>query len=49
MWCVEGSDFQEAKDYTDDFESCLMIVWAIDEDVIGEGYKRPAEEHKRIG
>lgn len=46
---MEGSDFQEAKDYTNDFVSCLMIVWAIDEDVIGERCKRPAEEHKRIG
>ena len=50
MWCVKGSDFQEAKDYKDDSESCLMIVWAINEDdVICERCKRSVEEHKRIG
>ena len=50
MWCVKGSDFQEAKDYTDDSGSCLMIVWAINEDdVICERCKRYVEEHKRIG
>ena len=32
------------------FESCLVIVWAIDvDDVIFEGCKWPVEEHKRIG
>ena len=47
---MEGSDFQKEKDYTIDFESCFMVVWAIDIDnVIGEGCKRPVEEHKRIG
>ena len=47
---MEGSYFQKAKDCTNDFESCLMIVWAIDvDDVICEGCKRPVEEHKRIG
>ena len=49
MWCVEVSDFQQAKDYTDDFESCIMIDWAIDEDVINEGCERSIEEPKRIG
>ena len=50
VWCVKGSDFQKEKDYTIDFESCFMVVWAIDiDDVIGEGCKRPVEEHKRIG
>ena len=40
MWCVEGR--KKAKDRTKDFESCLVIVWAIDvNDVIYEGYKRP--------
>ena len=49
MWCVKGSDFQEAKDYTDDSESCLMIVWAINEDdVICERCKRSVEEHNCI-
>ena len=48
MWCVEGSYFQKAKYCTNDFESCLVIVWAID-DVICEGCKEPVEEHKRIG
>ena len=44
MWCVEGR--KKAKDRTKDFESCLVIVWAIDvNDVIYEGYKRPVEEH----
>ena len=48
--CVEGSYFQNAKDCTNDFESCLVIVWAIDvDDVIFEGCKWPVEEHKRIG
>lgn len=47
---MEGSDFQEAKDYTNDFESCQMIVWTNNEDdVICEGCERPVEEHKRIG
>ena len=46
VWCVEGSYFQKAKDCTDNFESCLVIVWAIDvDDVIFEGCKRPVEEH----
>ena len=32
------------------FESCLVIVWAIDvDDIIFEGCKWPVEEHKRIG
>ena len=40
------SYFQKAKDCTDNFESCLVIVWAIDvDDVIFEGCKRPVEEH----
>ena len=47
---MKGSDFQEAKDYTDDSGSCLMIVWAINEDdIICERCKRSVEEHKRIG
>ena len=46
---MEGSYFQKAKDCSNDFESCLMIIWAIDVDVICEGCKRPVEEHKRIG
>ena len=46
VWCVEGSYFQKAKDCTDDFESCLVIVWAINvDDVICEECKRPVEEH----
>ena len=46
VWCVEGSYFQKAKDCTDNLESCLVIVWAIDvDDVICEGCKRPVEEH----
>ena len=46
MCCVEGSYFQKAKDCTNEFESCLVIVWAIDiDDVICEGCKRPVEEH----
>ena len=47
---MEGSYFQKAKDCTNDFESCLVIVRAIDvDDVICEGCKRSVEEHKRIG
>ena len=47
---MEGSYFQRAKDCTNDFESCLVIVWAIDvDDFIFEGCKRPVEELKRIG
>ena len=39
--------FSKAKDCTDDSESCLVIVWAIDvDDVICEECKRPVEEHK---
>ena len=46
VWCVEGSYFQNAEDCTNDFESCLVIIWAIDvDDVICEGRKRPVEEH----
>ena len=46
MWCVEGSYFQNAEDCTNDLESCLVIIWAIDvDDVICEGRKRPVEEH----
>ena len=46
VWCVEGSYFQKAKDCTDDFESCLVFVWAINvDDVICEECKRPVEEH----
>ena len=42
--------FQNEKDCTNNFESCLVIVWAIDVyDVIFEGCKWPVEEHKRIG
>ena len=38
---MEVSYFQKAKDCTNDFESCLVIVWAIDvDDVICEGCKR---------
>ena len=48
MWCVEGSYAQKEKGRTKDFESCLVIVWAIDvNDVIYEGYKRSVEEHCR--
>ena len=36
--------------YANDFESCFMIVWAINvNDVIYEGCKRLVEEHRRIG
>ena len=50
VWCVEGSYFQNEKDCTNNFESCLVIVWAIHVyDVIFEGCKWPVEEHKRIG
>ena len=46
MWFVEGSYFQKAKDCTNDFVSCLAIVWAIDvDDVICAGCMRPVEEH----
>ena len=45
---MEGSYFQKAKDCINDFESSLVIVWAID-DVIFEGCKGPVEEYKRIG
>ena len=46
VWCVEGIYFQKAKDSTNDFESCLAIVWAIDvADVICEGCKRPVKDH----
>ena len=49
MWCVEGSYFQKAKDCTDNFESCLVIVWAIDvDDVICEGCKRPVESTNKL-
>ena len=49
MLCVEGSYFQNANDCTNDFESCLVIVWAIDvDDFTFEGRKWPVEEHKRI-
>ena len=41
--------FHNAKDCTNDFESCLVIVWVIDVDVIFEGCKWPVEEHKQIG
>ena len=34
MWCVEGGYFQKAKDCTNSFESYLLVVWAIDVDVI---------------
>ena len=48
MWCVEGSYAQKEKGRTKDFESCLVIVWAIDvNEVIYEGYKRSVEEHCR--
>ena len=41
--------FQKAKDCTNNFESSCDY-WAIDvDDVICRGYKRPVEEHKRIG
>ena len=40
VWCVEGSDFLKAKDYTIKFESCL-IFWVINVDVICEGCMRP--------
>ena len=40
----------KAKEYANNFESCFMIVWAIDvDDVINEGFKRLFEEHRRIG
>ena len=43
---MEGNYLQKAKDCTNDFESCLLIVWAIDvDDVICEGCKRPVEVH----
>ena len=46
MWCEKGSYFQKAKDCTNDYESCSVIVWAIDvDDVICEGSNRPVEEH----
>ena len=41
--------FHNAKDCINDFESCLVIVWAVDVDVIFEGCKWPVEEHKQIG
>ena len=48
VWCVEGSDFQKAKEYA--YESYVMIVCTIDvDDVIYEGYKTLVEEHRRIG
>ena len=48
--CVEGSYFQKAKDCTNGFESCLVIVWVMDiYNVICEGRKGPVEEHKRNG
>ena len=35
------------KGCTNDFKSCLVIVWAFDvDDIICEGCKRPVEEHK---
>ena len=38
--CVEGSYFQKAKNCTNDFESRLVIVWAIDvDDVIVDQLK----------
>ena len=47
---MEGSHFQKAKDCTNDFESYLVIVWAINvDDVIYEGCKRPVEEHLLLG
>ena len=47
---MEGSYFQNEKDCTNNFESRLVIVWAINVyDVIFEGCKWPVEEHKRIG
>ena len=43
---MEGSYFQKRKDCTNDFESFLVIFWAIDEDdVIFEECRRPFEEH----
>ena len=43
--CAEGSYFQKAKNCTNDFESRLVIVWAIDvDDVICEGCKRNTNE-----
>ena len=46
--CANKS-FQNAKDCTNVFESCLVIVWDIDVDVIFEGCKWLVEEHKQIG
>ena len=47
---LKGSYFQKAKDCTNNLESCLVIVWAINvNDVICEGCKRPVEEIERIG
>ena len=42
-----GSYFQKAKDCTNDFDSCLVIVWAIDVDdvMMCAGCKRLVEEH----
>ena len=38
------------KGCTNDFKSCLVIVWAFDvDDIICEGCKRPVEERKQIG
>ena len=43
--CAEGSYFQKAKNCTNDFESRLVIVWAIDvDDVICERCKRNTNE-----
>ena len=49
--CVAcGRKLFSKKDGTNDLESCLMIAWAIDVDnVFCERWKRPFEEHKRIG
>ena len=42
--------FKKAKDCTNEFESYLVIVWAIDvDDAICEGCKRPVEEHLLLG
>ena len=49
-YVVCGKSYFEQKDFTNDFEFFLVIVWAMDvDDVICEGCKRPIEEHKRIG
>ena len=43
---MEGSYFQKRKDCTNDFESFLVIFWAIDvDDVIFEECRRPFKEY----